>query len=246
MKFDIWTFLFQTINFVALLFILKRLLYRPIREILQKRRDLIRETIEKAENMKKEALELRRRHEEEMKKLGELQSEMMEKMKSEVMEEKKRLMGEAEKEATTRIEKATALLAVEKTEFESELKEKAVETVSIFSSNILRDIADEELHRGIWRRFHGELERISREIADRGLKDETVNLELVSAFPVPAEELAAIRREMEKYLSRKVMINSSVDGSLIAGLRMKSHDMIYDSSLSGQINAFAMKLKGSV
>jgi F-type H+-transporting ATPase subunit b len=246
MKFDIWTFLFQTINFVVLLFILKRLLYKPIREILQKRRELVRESIEKAEKMKAEALELRSRNEEELKKIGELRSDIMEKMMSEVMEEKKRLMGEAEREATSRIEKATALLAMEKTAFDRELKEKAVETVSIFSSNLLRDIADEELHRGIWRRFHRELERISRDIAERRLKDETVTIEVVSAYPVPEEELAAIRREMEKYLPGKVVISSSVDRSLIAGLKIRSHDMIYDSSLSGQISTFAMKVKGSV
>jgi F-type H+-transporting ATPase subunit b len=246
MKFDIWTFIFQTINFVALLFILKRLLYKPIRDILQKRRDLVRESIEKAENMKAEALELRRRNEEELKKIGEQRSEMTEKMKSEVMEEKKRLMGEAEKEAATRIEKATALLEMEKTAFEIELKEKAVETVSIFSSNLLRDIADEELHRGICRKFQSELELISRDIADRGLKDEMIHIEVVSAYPVPEEELAAMRMDMEMYLSRKVMMSSSVDGSLIAGLRIRAHDMVYDSSISGQISTLAVKLKECV
>ena len=35
MKFDIWTFLFQIINFVVLLFILKRILYRPVKEIIE-------------------------------------------------------------------------------------------------------------------------------------------------------------------------------------------------------------------
>ena len=58
MKFDIWTFLFQVINFLVLLFILKRVLYKPIREIIEKRRSLIRQRIDEAEKTKKEALEL--------------------------------------------------------------------------------------------------------------------------------------------------------------------------------------------
>jgi F-type H+-transporting ATPase subunit b len=246
MKFDIWTFLFQVINFVVLLYILKRLLYRPVRDILQKRRDLVRETLEKAERIQKEALELKERHREEMDKLGGLRERMTEEMKAEVLEEKKKLVAAAEEEAAMRIEKAMALYDLEKTRFQGEMKEKAVETVCIFTSNILRDIADEELHRGIWRRFLIELDEIARDMAGRELKEQTVTVELVSAYPEPEEDLDVLRNVLEGVLSRKVTLNSAVDNSLIAGVIIRLSDMVYDSSLSGQVGAFAVKLRESV
>jgi F-type H+-transporting ATPase subunit b len=246
MKFNIWTFAFQTVNFVVLLFILKRLLYKPIREILQERRNLVEKIIEEAENTKKEALELKAEHLREMDRLGELKARMVEEMNAEVMGEKKRLIGEAEKEAAMRIEKGIALLEIEKARFESELKEKAIDIVSVFSSGVLQDIADEELHRGIWRKFLAELEGIARDITGRGLKNETVMLEITTAYPLTEEELGALHRDMEKYLSREVMINCAVDGALIAGLKIRSRDVVYDSSLSGQVSAFMTKLKGTV
>jgi F-type H+-transporting ATPase subunit b len=245
MKFDIWTFTFQIINFVVLLFILKRLLYKPIREILRKRRELVEKIIEEAEKTKKEALELKAEHLLEMDRLGELKARMVEEMNAEVMGEKKRLIGEAEKEAAMRIEKGTALLEMEKAGFENELKEKAIDIVSVFSLGVLRDIADEALHRGIWRKFLDELEGIARDITGRGLKNETVMLEITTAYPLTEEEMGALRRDMGKYLSREVMINCAVDGALIAGLKIRSHDVVYDSSLSGQVNAFMTKIKGT-
>jgi len=66
---------------------------------------------------------------------------------------------------------------------------------------------------------------------------------LASAFPLTDEELGALRGDMEKYLSREVTISCAVDSALIAGLRIKAGDMVYDSSLSGQIGLFLMKLK---
>ncbi len=246
MKFDIWTFLFQVINFVVLLFILKRLLYRPVREILQKRRDLVRETMEKAEQMRKEALELKERHLQEMERLGGLRERMTEEMKAEVLEEKKRLVAAAEEEAAMRIEKATALFDLEKTRFRDEMKRNAVESVRIFSTNLLRDVADEELHKGIWRRLLVKLEVILRDMADRGLKEETVTVELISAYPVPDEELEALRNIMERGLSRSVAISSVIDATLIAGVKIRVSDMVYDSSLSGQVGAFAARLQVSV
>jgi len=74
MKFNIWTLLFQVINFVILLYILRRILYKPIREIIEKRRGLIAKTVEDAENTKKEALELKEKNQKELNNAKELQS----------------------------------------------------------------------------------------------------------------------------------------------------------------------------
>jgi F-type H+-transporting ATPase subunit b len=246
MKFDIWTFTFQVINFVVLLFILKRLLYKPIREILRKRRELVEKIIVEAEEKKNEALASKAEHLREMDRLDGLKARMIEEMNAEVVEEKKRLIGEAEKEAARRIEKGMALLEIEKAGFENELKEKAIHIVSAFSSGILRDIADEELHRSIWRRFLTELEGIAGDITAKGLKNETVMLEIATAYPLTEEELEVLRRDMGNYLSREVMISCTVDSTLLAGLKIKLHDMVFDSSLSGQVGAFTVKLKGTV
>lgn len=246
MKFNIWTFLLQTINFIVLLFILKRLLFKPVREILQKRRDLVRETLEKAELTQKEALALKEEQQAEMGRLAELKVRMIDEMRSDVLEEKKKLLAEAGRDAAERVEKAMALFEKEKAGFEAGLKERAVETVHLFSTNLLRDITDEELHRGIWRRFRNELERISKEIAARRMHDEEVKIELASAYPLGEEELGVLQDALEKDISRKVTIHQTIDETLIAGLTLRSNDLVYDSSLAGQVSAFALRLKESV
>jgi F-type H+-transporting ATPase subunit b len=245
MKFDIWTFLFQIINFVALLFILKRLLYRPVREILQKRRDLVRETLEKAERTQREALALKEEQQAELERFKEQKVRMVDEMRANVLEEKKRLLAEAGEDAAERVEKAMALFEKEKAGFEAGLKGRAIETVHLFSTNLLRGITDEELHRGIWRRFQNELERISRDIAARGMLDLEVKIELASAYPLGEEEMGALRSALGKNNSRKVTIHQTIDETLIGGVKLRSGDLVYDSSLAGQVSAFAMRLKES-
>ena len=243
MKFNIWTFLFQIINFVVLLYILKRLLYKPVRNILEKRRELIRETVENAEKMKEEALELKERHQAELRQLDEQKVRMLDDMRAEVLEEKRRLLAEADKEAASQMEKAMALFETEKAVFESRLKEKAVDTVRLFSANLMRDITDEELHRALWRRFLAELAKITREIAEREVREENVTIELFSAYPLEEKDIDALRSVMESRLSRQVTINPTVDRTLLAGVKLKTWDMVYDSSLAGQVNEFGARLK---
>jgi F-type H+-transporting ATPase subunit b len=244
MKFNIWTFLFQIINFIVLLFILKRLLYKPVRLILEKRRDLIRRSIDDAEKIKMEAMELKVRQEQALKELDGQRVRMLDETREAALEEKKKLLIEAEREAGARVEKAMALFETEKSGFRRGLKERAVETVLIFSANILRDIADEELHRSLWRRFVGELGMIGHEISARGVREETVAIELLSAYQTPVEELDTLRVLLERGVGKPVTINSEVDATLIAGVKLRTSDMVYDSSLAGQVEALGSRLKG--
>jgi len=246
MKFDIWTFLFQVINFIVLLFILKRLLYRPIREIMEKRRGLLEKTVQDAERVKKEALELKEKYQEELNKLRELKTQTLEKMQGEVEDEKKKLIREAGKDAKKIIEKEKAIFEAEKRKLETELKDKAIETVSVFASNLLKDISDEELHKGIYRRLLNELGGIASDITKIKGKDETLSVDLITAYPLNEELLRKIQETIESSIPEKVIINTTVDKSLIAGIRIKAYDMVYDSSLSGQIDALKLRLKETV
>jgi F-type H+-transporting ATPase subunit b len=241
MKFNIWTFLFQIVNFIVLLFILKRLLYKPVKEIMEKRKGLIEKTIEDAEKEKKEALELKERHQEEMNKLKGLQITMIEKMKNEVGEEKKRLLTEAEKEATRTIEEERAVFETGKKRDEAKLKEMVIQTVSVFATNLLKDISDEELHKSIYRRVFNNLEEIVSTI--QAGDGESPTIDLISAYPLREEELIELQKVLESRLLKKVSVNISVDKNLIAGVKIKVHDMVYDSSLSGQINSLTFRLK---
>jgi F-type H+-transporting ATPase subunit b len=244
MKFDIWTFLFQVINFFFLLFILKRLLYKPIKEIMEKRKGMVEKTIAEADKAKKEALGLKEKHQEELSKLKELKIVALENMKSEVEVEKKKLISEAEKDSKEIIEKEKAVFDTEKRRLETELKDRAVETVSIFALNLLRDISDEELHKSIWKKLFNEIGRITSDIDMKG-KDDKVTINLVSAYPMEEDELRIFQETMESQTSRKVTVNAIVNKTLIAGVLIKAYDMVYDFSLSGQIDALKLKLKES-
>lgn len=246
MKFDIWTFLFQVINFFVLLLILKRILYRPLKEIIEKRRGIIQKNIEDAEKTKREALELKEKYQHEMDEIKELKAQMLVKLQEEVEEERTRLMGKAREEASEVIEKEKALLDREKDRLEAELKDKAVETVSIFASSLLRSISSEDLHRAIYQRLFSELGQITSSMPAMKEKDMPLTIELVTAYPPSEDETGKLLEAIESLVPCKVSLNTIVDKSLIAGVKIKVSDMVYDASLLGQINALTVNLKEAV
>lgn len=246
MKFDIWTFLFQVINFLVLLFILKRILYKPIREIIEKRRSLIRQRIEEAEKTKKEALELKDKYRDEMDKLHELKSGMIGKMNEEVEQDRKKLLSRAEEEAASVIEKEKAVFDTEKARHEAELKDKAIEAVTLFATNLLKGVSDEDLHKAIYEKLFRELREVASHMPEIKEKDRPLTLDLISAYTLSEAETSKLREAIETFLSQGVLLNTIIDSSLIAGIKIKANDMVYDLSLSGQIKKLALKLKDTV
>lgn len=244
MKFDIATFIFQVINFVVLLFILKRLLYRPVREMLQRRRELVEETMKSAEDARNEALALKERHGREVEQLQGEHEQMLQKMKEEAFEERKRLLADAQHEAAALIDREQALFEAEKSRFEAELQDQAVEAAALFSSRMLRDIADEELHRGIWRKFLDQLESLAADLGGRCTSKDPVEMELRTAFDLSDAALQELRAVLEEHLSREVTLNVTTSEDLIAGVLLKGCDLVYDYSLSGQVDDLRSRLHG--
>ena len=243
MKFDLTTFLFQIINFVVLLFILKKLLYKPVREIIEKRRKLIAITVQDAEKAKQDALELKARYQEEINKLEDLRVRTLEKVQEEVMEERKKLIGRAEEDAANVREKQTAILAAEKKRLQAELKDQAVDTVCIFASRLLKDISDQELHKTIYRKLLKGIGEIVSDLAGMKEQKEPLIVELATAYPLGGEESAQFGQTLESLLSRKVIVTTTLDETLIAGTRIKAYDKVYNYSLSGQVELLKMRLK---
>jgi F-type H+-transporting ATPase subunit b len=212
---------------------------------MEKRRGIIEKNVEDAEKTKMEAQELRRKYQEEIDKLKDVRIQTFEKLQEEADAERKKLMEKAEEEAGKIIEKERTIFDAEKSRFETELKDKAIDTVCIFASRLLGDISDEELHSAVYRKLFKEAERIASELTKIEEKDKPLSIEIVTAYELSDEELKGLRKAIEGLITGKVNVNQTVDKNLIAGIKIKAYDMVYDSSLSGQIDSLKLRLKGA-
>ncbi len=243
MKFNVWTLIFQIINFVVLLVILRRVLYKPVREIMEKRRGLVEQKMREAGQARSEAQALKDRYEAEMTGMKERKSRMVEELQTEVDEERKRLINKAREDADRIAMREKAQLSVEQRTIEAEIKEKVLDSVSVFSSNLLRDVADETLHKAVFRTFLDGLEGFARELGELKEQQAPLIVEIASAYPLTTGEIEKVREAIQAHTVRTVTVNAAVEPLLIAGVRMKAEDWVFDASLAGQVSALKEKLK---
>lgn len=243
MKFNIWTFIFQLINFVVLLLILRRLLYRPVKEIMEKRGAAVRKTLEDAEKSKQEAVSLKEEYEEKKTGIDRLRGEVLDKAEEEAETRRKEILRKAEEEAKVIFQKEKARLDFEKQKIESQLKENIVDTSLSFAASILSDLSDVNLHNRILEKLMESVPGIVEKIKDMNIPADGLTVEIVSAYPLPGSLTERVLQEFKPVSHGKVSVNAVIAPDLISGAVIRILDMVYDASLKGQLQSFGEKLR---
>ena len=73
----------------------------------------------------------------------------------------------------------------------------------------------------------------------RAVSEATAEVDVISAAALSEQQLAKISAAMEKRLSRKVKLNCKIDKSVMAGVLIRSGDMVIDGSVRGRLERLA-------
>ena len=243
MKFDLSTFIFQVLNFAVLLLILYRVVFRPVREIMEKRRAQVAASLDAADQARREAEALTAHLAQEKERVDRLRVEHIERMKGEVDELRRQQLERAGKDVQAALEKGRAVLDAERRKFEADLAEQARRTVIAFAGRLLQDLADETLHKSILRKFP---QALAESVAGRAAGPASggpLAMHLDAAYPLAAEETEELRSRLEERFAGTVVLTTSTEPGLLAGVRLAVADRVYDLSLRGQLEDFSARLK---
>lgn len=145
--------LFQIVNFVILLWLLNRFLYRPVLKLMEERRESIRRELEAAERAREEAAverqrlleemqEERRQSEERLRKVVEASEAAAQARLEEAQREAARILAEAERQAEAMRRQSLAAL-----------RGDMADLALLAAAKVLQEGLDEERHRQLVDRF---------------------------------------------------------------------------------------------
>lgn len=73
-------------------------------------------------------------------------------------------------------------------------------------------------------------------------EEKTLEVEVVSAYPVTDIEITSLKRALEKKYERDVVLASRVDNTLIGGAIIRAGDTVIDGSIKGKLDKLAESL----
>jgi F-type H+-transporting ATPase subunit b len=145
MLIDWFTVIAQIVNFLILILLLKRFLYKPILRAIDKREKRIADELAQAEKVKQNAEKMGEEYRRKNEDFDRQKVEQTLKMKDEIEQERQRLIENAKQKAETIQARQKAVMQREAREFEQSFRQKMAETVVSASGKALKDLAGEDL-----------------------------------------------------------------------------------------------------
>lgn len=143
-----YTFILQIINFIVLFLVMRRLLFRPVKEFMEKRTQKIHRELDQARSERAEAAEIKRRYDEELKQVKHRASEIIDRAVRQGETLREEILNRARLEEEALKKRAFGEIEAEKHKALRELRGKIVGlSVAIAGKIIERSLRPEDHRR---------------------------------------------------------------------------------------------------
>ena len=144
---NFWTMIFAWINLLILYFILKKLLFKPVKAMIDSRQKEVDDMYSDAENAKIAASEMKSEYEEKLNRANEESEEIIRRATRKAMLREEEILKAADEEARRALERAKEQAELEKKRALNEIKDEVSDiAIGIASAVIERDVSADE-HR---------------------------------------------------------------------------------------------------
>lgn len=137
-----WTLGLQFVNFIILLIILNKILYRPLMNVIAERREAIDGSYQRAKSLEADIEDKMERYQQQLSEAKAAANAERNTVKKTAIEEEAVLLSEAHTKATTRLQVIRARVAGEAAEASKTLKSEAESLAGLIAVKVLgRDLA---------------------------------------------------------------------------------------------------------
>jgi len=151
--------LWQLLNFFVLLYLLRKFLYSPIKDILDKRAAQINGDLDDAEARREEAEEIKAEYEQQLKNAHSEAQEIVDNAETRANKKAKDIINEAEEKAESLKAKKLEEIEQAKKEAAAELRDSIADYTVLAANKLIREQLDEDKHQQMIMDFIDELDK---------------------------------------------------------------------------------------
>ena len=226
MLIDWFTVAAQAINFLILVWLMKRFLYKPVLNAIDEREKRIATELANADAKKAEA---QKEHDEFQQKNTEFDQQraaLLSKATGEAQAERQRLLDEARKAADAASSKRQESLRAEEQNLHQAISRRTQQEVFAIARKALSDLATVSLEERLGEVFTRRLREMNGNTKDalgKALKTSSDPGIVRSTFDLPADQRAAIQNALNETFSAEVRVRYETTPDLIGGIELTAN-----------------------
>jgi F-type H+-transporting ATPase subunit b len=218
----------QSLNFIILVWLLKRFLYKPILNAVDAREKRIAAELADADEKKTEAQRERDEFQRKSKEFDQQRAALLTKATDEAKVERQRLLDDARKAADALSAKRQEVLRSDAHNLNREIRRRTQQEVFAIARKALTDLAATSLEERMCEVFTRRLRTIdgkAKESLGEALKTASEPALLRSAFDLPAAQRAAIQKALNETFSADVHVRFETAPDLVSGVELSTNGL---------------------
>ncbi len=226
MLIDWFTVVAQIINFIILVGLLKRFLFKPVLKVIDERENLIAQQVQEAEKTKSEAQQELESFQQKNKEFDQQSKVMLDQAKEEADKKRIELIKSAKQEYDEMHSNFIKSFGNEQQRLTGEIKHRLATEVFSITRKMLKDLASANLEELMVMVFVNRLHQLDKQDQDRltqALKTSQSFL-VNSSFELSTALQAKIISEMEELTNSKIQIRFEVTPQQISGIQLTTEN----------------------
>jgi F-type H+-transporting ATPase subunit b len=236
------TFLLEIINFLVLVWILKRFLYKPVLNVIAQRRAGIESQLAEARHLHEDADTLKTEYENRLTDWDSERQQARDSLAQELNEERVRQLEMLQTALTEEREKTQVAESRRRAEEAREVEQRALQLSAQFATRLLAQTAGPELERRLVELLLDGLsglttEQISELKTQWGEPPEAIMV--ASAYPLPEDQQQRLEKTLNGVTGLAVPVRYAQDPELLAGLHITIGAWALHANIRDELKGFA-------
>lgn len=236
------TFILEIINFLVLVWILKRFLYKPVLEMIARRQASIDKTLADAKQLHDDAEKLQQQYEGRLTAWDQERKQAREKLAEELHADRARKLEELK--VTLQQERERAAVAEQRrlSDAQLEMEDTALAQGAQLATQLLKQAAGPEVESRLVELTIDELSRLPKDrLADlRGSFGQvSEGITIASAYPIPENQQQRLQKAVNTVVGKEAPLRFEQDSKLLAGVCINIGAWQLAANLRDELKGFA-------
>jgi len=241
MELDTSTFILELINFIVLVWLLNRFLFKPILNIMNQRQAQINSSIDNAAQTQKDATLLRERYESRLDEWEKEKQAAHAQLNGELAIERKKELQKTREAISAEQTRLRAQEEKQRVDWQHRIEAQALKQGALFTSRLLSNLSSESLDSSIAKFLIKEIECWPEEkllALRKAAEDQQGQIQVVSARPLTAQIKNDIEHALNGCLHTVGHFSYSIEPELLSGLRLNVSPWLMRANLGDELEAF--------
>jgi F-type H+-transporting ATPase subunit b len=241
LEFSWSTFVLEIINFLVLLWILNRFLYRPVLDIIAHRRQQIESSLAQARQQREQGEALQRQYDNRLDDWAREKESARKALDREIEEERGRRHEGLKRELEANRRKVEVVEARDRKQREQQLEVRALALAGRFAARLFTRIAGPEVERKLVEMAVEDLSELppdQLETLRRAWESEGDSIEVTTAGALDKLQRRAIEDGLGRLVNRPVTCRYREDPQLISGLCVRLGPWMLHANLRDELKSF--------